>query len=147
MGADLGEHEQVLVGAEGDGAGDEDEDAVLGPRGLAVDGVDLQCELLAEEERKAMGQRQLLFIQATRTFCGIQATRTSAPIRHLQLPLQLQELRVHLLCRRGAGRCRRRRGRRRLFPEIDRWRWGSRSRESDCERERGGATVRSGGGG
>jgi hypothetical protein len=60
MGADLGEHEQVLVGAEGDGAGDEDEDAVLGPRGLAVDGVDLQRELLAEEERKGMGQRQLL---------------------------------------------------------------------------------------
>lgn len=39
----------MLARAGGDGAGDEDEDAALGPRGLAVDGVDLVLALLEGE--------------------------------------------------------------------------------------------------
>ena len=39
----------MLAGAGGNGAGDEDEDAALGPRGLAVDGVDLVLALLEGE--------------------------------------------------------------------------------------------------
>jgi hypothetical protein len=59
-------------------------------------------------------------------------------LRRLQLPLQLQELRVHLLCRCDAWRRRRRRGRRRRFAEIDRWRgWGS--GDSTCGRENEGS--------
>lgn len=51
----LGELEGVLAGAGGDGAGDEDEDAALGPRGLAVDGVDLVVALLEGEGAELAG--------------------------------------------------------------------------------------------